>query len=164
MIRENRGGPQGGIPPPEQFPTYTLPLQEMNDNAGVAVKRLGIECTNQAVADDQVNICDNVTDFMVISDIYQYYEKLYKLSFGWEKTQLNIFASKDKEKDLESITFGGCKLKLSKTYTHLGLEVTDNMHITDIVNTDLRIRKAESSMWQTLGHQWSNIGPTLGQL
>ena len=59
----------------------------------------------------------------MISDLFEYFQKVYKLSFGWEKTELNIFGTKNPELETGFLKFGGVPLKISGTYIHtLGLK------------------------------------------
>ena len=151
IISENKGGPQGGLLTTVQFPLYTLPLQEMIDKCGIEVKRLGINCKNETVADDQVNKVTSLTDFMVLSDLFQYYQEIYQLQFGWAKTQVNVFASEDPDEDLKTVSFGGVSVENSRSFTHLCLEVTSSLFDTDSTNVTKRLERAEKCLWENLG-------------
>ena len=118
IIPENLGQPQGNLYSPFGYLTYSQPLQNMIDNARVKVDIAGVPINNNTVVDDQLNYASNNTDFLVISDLFEYFQKVYKLSFGWEKTELNIFGTKNPELETGFLKFGGVPLKISGTYIH----------------------------------------------
>ena len=86
IIGENRGGTQGAIYTPPNFKLYTLPLQNAIENSRTQVIVAKVKINTSAIADDQMNMAKNKTDFMALSKIYQWYHELFKLSFGWKKT------------------------------------------------------------------------------
>ena len=80
IIPENLGQPQGNLYSPFGYLTYSQPLQNMIDNARVKVDIAGVPINNNTVVDDQLNYASNNTDFLVISDLFEYFQKVYKLS------------------------------------------------------------------------------------
>ena len=111
----------------------------------------GVKINNHVVADDQINLAKDKVDFQVISELFQYYQKIYKLQFGWAKTELNIYGTQDPDADAKEVMFGGHRMKLSEGYTHLGLLVTNDIKNTDSINVSNRCSAAERSFWSTLG-------------
>ena len=137
VISEEIGEAQGNLYSPGHFIQYSLPLQNMIQNAGVMMDFEGVKINNHVVADDQINLAKDRIDFQVISELFQYYQKIYKLQFGWAKTELNIYGTQDPDADAKEVMFGGHRMKLSEGYTHLGLLVTNDIKNTDSINVSL---------------------------
>ena len=93
-IRDSRGGTQGALTTPPHS-LYTLPLQNAIESSETKIEIEGIKVNTSATADDQVNAAKSKTDFMVLSDLYEWYHKIFKLSFGWEKT-VSLWCTKPK--------------------------------------------------------------------
>ena len=151
LIGENRGGTQGALYTPPNFCLYTLPLQNTIAHTKTEIDIEGVKINSSAVADDELDLSKDMTDFMVQNDIYEWYSEVFKLSFGWQKTVVQVFGSPDPDQELKGITFGGCTLENSERFTHLGLDCTKNILDSPSVNVDTRLAKCSELMWATLG-------------
>ena len=81
-----------------------------------------------------MNSAKNKTDFMALSKIYKWYHDIFKLSFGWKKTVVQVFGVDDPQIEMQGITFGGCTLNYSEQFTHLGIETMNDPKMTQTKN------------------------------
>ena len=156
IIGENRGGTQGALTTPPHFSTYTLPLQNAIENASVQIEIEGVKVNTSATADDQVNAAKNKTDFMVLNDLYKWYHDIYKLTFGWSKTIVQVYGVDKPDYHMEGISFGGYKLNTTEQFTHLGIECHQDISKVASVNVKKRLSKFKDLMWATLGHAFKD--------
>ena len=156
IIGEKRGGTQGALTTPPHFSTYTLPLQNAIENANIQIEIEGVKINTSATADDQVNEAKDKTDFMVLNDLYKWYHEIYKLSFGWNKTVVQVYGVENPNDHMDGITFGDCSLKTSDQFTHLGIECTQDILNVANVNVTKRLTKFKDLMWATLGNAFKD--------
>ena len=125
---------------PPHFSLYTLPLQNAVESSETKIEIEGVKVNTSATADDQVNAAKSKTDFMVLSDLYEWYHKIFKLSFGWEKTVVQVYGVQNPKDHMEGITFGGCTLEVTDQFTHLGIECHNDIEQVAKVNITKRFK------------------------
>ena len=54
------------------------------------------------------------------------------------------------------ITFGGCSLSYSPQFTHLGIEATNDLSLTQTINIHIRMGKCDDIMWAEMDTELDN--------
>ena len=139
-ISETLGVKQGNIKSSDNYKIYANPLLDALDSANLAVQLGPVNCGFSSCADDLHLMTDTQSKMQALLDISSHYAKMYKVSFGADKTKITVVGSKADMTYYSNVSpwmLDGVKVKVRLDNEHLGQIVSpqslsENPPIQDI--------------------------------
>ena len=155
-ISETLGVKQGNIKSSDNYKIYANPLLDTLDSANLGVLLGPINCGFSSCADDLHLMTDTQSKMQALLDIASHYAKMYKVSFGVDKTKITVIGSMSDMtyySDVSPWVLDGEKVKVSLDNEHLGQIVSGVEQ--EQKNIDLRIQKGRNNIFGLLGPAFS---------
>ena len=155
-ISETLGVKQGNIKSSDNYKIYANPLLDALDSANLGVQLGPVNCGFSSCADDLHLMTDTQSKMQALLDISSHYAKMYKVSFGADKTKITVVGSKADMTYYSNVSpwmLDGVKVKVRLDNEHLGQIVSGVEQ--EQKNVDLRIRKARYNIFGLLGPAFS---------
>ena len=93
-ISATLGVKQGNMKSSDNYKIYANPLLDALDSANLGVQLGPVNCGFSSCADDQHLMTDSQSKMQALLDISSHYAKMYKVSFGADKTKITVVGSK----------------------------------------------------------------------
>ena len=151
-ISENQGVKQGGCNSSDHYKIYIAPLLETVESANLGVWIGPINTGLTCCADDFLGMSDNPHNLQCILDIASHYGKMYKVTYGSDKTKVVISGpSTDQQyyKDTKPWKMNDEKIQVVDQNEHLGQVISGDRQ--ESRNVDLRINKGRKALFSLLG-------------
>ena len=161
MVEEMCGSKQGGVKSAVDYKSFNSPLFKLIQWSG-----LGLEVNKRKfgcviVADDALSISNTIPEMKGIIDLYDYFAKIYSVTYCSKKTIINRFGSKSDKEELENsdIQVDGVRPNFDKESVHLGLWLSEDLGNVAEINVTHRIKKTDGKLF---GHMrniiWDRTG------
>ena len=114
------------------------------------------------MADDALSMSNTIPEMKGIVDLYDYFARIYSVTYCTKKTIVNRFGSKEDKEELEQsdLKVGGLTPNYDRDSVHLGLWLSEDLPGVTELNVTHRIKKTDNKLfggmrsviWDDSGH------------